>query len=312
MDNFNRETTVYLIVLFTAGALWGLSMPLMQIAVSEGYRHLGLIFWQMVIMALLFGLVQIVRGKSVPLSRPALWVYLVIALLGSLLPATALYEAARHLPAGLLSILIAFVPLITFPMAILARTDEFDWKRFGGLVFGLFGVAMIVLPESSLPDPAKAIFVLLALIGSFFYACEANYVAKWGTAGLDPVEVILGSSVIGIVIVGPAAMWSGDFIDPRTTWNAPEYALVILSLVSGIAYAGYVWLISKAGAVFAAQAGYLITGFGVLWSIVLLSETYSIWVWGALVVVMAGVFLVQPRQEHTLAQTEESDQTPFL
>ena len=284
-------------------------MPLMQITVSEGYRHLGLIFWQLVIMSLFFGSVQMIRGKPLPLSLSALQVYLIIALLGSTLPAAALYEAARHLPAGLLSILIAFVPLITFPMAILVRTDKFDWKRFGGLVLGLLGVAMIVLPETSLPDPAKVVFVPLALIGSFFYACEANYVAKWGTAGLDPVEVVLGSSLVGALIVGPMAVWSGDFIDPRTPWNAPEYALIILSLVSGLAYAGYVWLLSQAGAVFASQAGYLITGFGVLWSILILSESYSPWVWGALVVVMGGVFLVQPRQEQMLAETEESDQT---
>ncbi len=309
MGNVQPQTALYITVLFAAGGLWGLSMPLMQITVSEGYRHLGLIFWQLIIMAMFFGLVQLIRRKALPLTRSSCWVYLVIALLGSILPAIALYEAARHLPAGLLSILIAFVPLITFPMAILVRTDEFDWKRFGGLVLGLFGVALIVLPETSLPDPAKVIFVPLALVGPFFYACEANYVAKWGTAGLDPVEVILGSSLIGALIVGPVAIWSGDFIDPRTEWHAPEYALIVLSLVSGLAYAGYVWLLSKAGAVFASQAGYLITGFGVLWSILILSESYSPWVWGALVVVMGGVFLVQPRQEQVLAETEESDQT---
>ena len=51
----------------------------------------------------------------------------------------------------------------------------------------------------------------------------------------------------------------------------------------------------KAGAVFAAQVSYLVTGTGLLWSMAILGERYSLWVWGALAVVFAGLFLVQPR-----------------
>ena len=50
-------------------------------------------------------------------------------------------------------------------------------------------------------------------------------------------------------------------------------------LVSGVlnvlAYSGYVWLVGRAGSVFASQIAYLVTGFGVLWSMALLGERYS-------------------------------------
>ncbi|NNJ68829.1 MAG: EamA/RhaT family transporter, partial [Boseongicola sp.] len=44
------------------GAGWGATQPLAKIAVSEGYRHIGLVFWQLAIGALVMGLIQTVRG----------------------------------------------------------------------------------------------------------------------------------------------------------------------------------------------------------------------------------------------------------
>jgi hypothetical protein len=59
---------------------------------------------------------------------------------------------------------------------------------------------------------------------------------------------------------------TGHFIDPRGPWGAPEAAIVLSSLVHAGVYAGYVWMVGRAGAVFAAQVSYLVTPFGVLWA----------------------------------------------
>jgi drug/metabolite transporter (DMT)-like permease len=40
-----------------------------------------------------------------------------------------------------------------------------------------------------------------------------------------------------------------------------------------VVYAGYVWLVGRAGAVFAAQVAYLVTLFGVFWAMLILGET---------------------------------------
>ena len=68
-----------------------------------------------------------------------------------------------------------------------------------------------------------------------------------------------------------------------------------MSMLGSFAYGGYIWLIARTGPIFAAQISYLITGFGVVWSMLLLGERYSGWVWLALVLIMAGLFLVRPR-----------------
>jgi drug/metabolite transporter (DMT)-like permease len=64
-----------------------------------------------------------------------------------------------------------------------------------------------------------------------------------------------------------------------------------------MAYSSYVWLAARAGAVFASQTSYIVTGTGVLWAMVLLNETYSAFVWGALALMLLGLALVQPREK---------------
>jgi drug/metabolite transporter (DMT)-like permease len=289
--------------LLLLGAGWGATQTLSKIAVSTGHQPLGLIFWQLVIGVVLLGAIQVVRGRRLSLHRRALGLYLVIAMVGTLLPNSASYAAAVHLPAGILSITIALVPMMAFPLALLLRVDRFGWGRLAGLGLGLTGVALIAAPEASLPEPAMVAWLPLALVAPFFYAVEGNYVAKWGTAGCGAIEVLLGASTLGAVIVLPLAIASGQWIDPRAGIGAPEAALIASSAIHALAYTGYVWVIGRAGAVFAAQVAYLVTGTGVLWAMALLGESYSGWVWLALAAMLAGLFLVQPRPRDAIAAT---------
>jgi drug/metabolite transporter (DMT)-like permease len=288
-------------LLLVIGAGWGATLPLAKIAVSTGHGPLGLIFWQLVIAALILGAVQFWRRRALPMGRGPLLVYLVIALTGTLLPNSASYVAARHLPAGILSIAIASVPMMALPMALALGIDRFGWGRLAGLALGLLGVVLIALPEASLPGPGMTGWLLLALVAPFFYAVEGNYVARWGTAGCGAIQALLGASLLGAALAAPLALASGQWIDPREGLGRAEAALILSSTIHALAYAGYVWLIGRSGAVFAAQVSYIVTGTGVLWAMTFLGERYSGWVWLALAAVMAGLFLVQPRPKDTLA-----------
>lgn len=287
--------------LLIIGAGWGITSPLSKIAVSTGHQPLGLVFWQMVIGAVLLGAIVFVRGGRLALGRRQITLYLAIAFLGTILPNTASYRAAAHLPAGVMSIVIAMVPMFAFPIALALGQDRFSIARVVGLGLGLGGVALLVGPEASLPDRAMVAFIPLALIAPFFYGLEGNFVGKFGTAGLDPIEVLFGASVFGAVLSFPLALGFGHWLNPLGGFGAPESALVLSSIVHALVYAGYVWLVGRAGAVFAAQVSYLVTIFGVGWAMLILDEAYSGYIWGALGLMLLGMFLVQPRDREELA-----------
>lgn len=287
--------------LLIMGAGWGITSPLSKIAVSTGHQPLGLVFWQMVIGAVLLGAIVFVRGGGLALGRRQITLYLAIAFLGTILPNAASYRAAAHLPAGVMSIVIAMVPMFAFPIALALGQDRFSIARVVGLGLGLGGVALLVGPEASLPDRAMVAFIPLALIAPFFYGLEGNFVGKFGTAGLDPIEVLFGASVFGAVLSFPLALGFGHWLNPLGGFGAPESALVLSSIVHALVYAGYVWLVGRAGAVFAAQVSYLVTIFGVGWAMLILDEAYSGYIWGALGLMLLGMFLVQPRDREELA-----------
>ncbi|WP_232820655.1 DMT family transporter [Thalassobius sp. I31.1] len=283
------------LVLLGCGMVWGLSFPLNKIAVSEGYRDFGIIFWNQFICAALLSLICWQRGVWPGFKRDQIRLYLAVMLCGTLLPNWASYTASVYLPAGVVALLISLVPMFAFPIALALGSEKFNWRRFAGLLTGMAAVLLIAGPEASLPDRAMVVFVPLALIAPFLYGLESNLVAKWGDTGEGPVRVLLGASILGSIASLPIALMTGTFITPPTTWAAPDFAIVMASLINVIAYTGYVWLVGRAGAVFSAQVAYIVTASGLLWSMLLLSESYSSYIWIALALMMAGLFLVQPR-----------------
>ena len=286
----------FVAVLIFLGVGWGSTQSLGKIATSTGHQPFGLIFWQLVIGAFVLGAVSLVRGRGMVFSRPAFVFYLVIAVIGTLIPNATFYASVVHLPAGIMSILISTVPLLAFPMALALGLDRFTAGRLAGLALGLVGVALIASPGGASGGAVSIGWLMVAMVGPLFYAMEANYVARGGTAGMDAVQAMFGVSVVGATLALPIALMTGQWVDPFPMGPA-EWALVASSTVHAVVYASYVWLASKAGSVFASQTAYLVTGSGVIWAMLLLGERFSPVVWAALVVMLAGVALVQPRRK---------------
>jgi drug/metabolite transporter (DMT)-like permease len=277
------------------GALWGMTIPLTRVAVSTGHDPVGLIFWQLLIATLALGLLTYGRGKRLPLGRAYWGLFVIVSLIGTLIPNSFSYRAAVHLPAGIMALVIAMVPMFAMPIALGLGLERPRLVRFVGVALGAVAVAMIVGPDASLPAGVAALWVAVALIAPLCYGMEGNYLAWKGTRGLDPVEVLFGASLFGLVFVTPLALTGGRFVSMTDGLGAAEFAVLASGLLHAVAYAGYVYLVGRAGSVFASQVAYLVTAFGVVWSMLLLGERYSLWVWVAFALMFVGMALVQPR-----------------
>ncbi|MEP3637572.1 MAG: DMT family transporter [Paracoccaceae bacterium] len=301
-----KPPVLYLGVLALLGAGWGLTVPLTKIAVSTGYQHFGLIFWQMTIGAVVMSLCATCLGKRLPNGRTQWAVCLFIALIGSVLPNSASYMAAVHLPAGVMSILLSMIPIWAFPIALMLSLDGFEWRRFAGLLIGLSAVLLLVLPNAELNSTIPVLWIMVGLISGLFYAFEGNYVSKWGIAGMDPIQLLWGASIVGSVITLPLALATGQWISPLPPYGSPDLAQFASSTIHVLVYVGYVWLVSNAGPVFAVQISYLVTLFGVFWASLILGESYPALVWVALALMILGMTLVQPRNKRPALDTAGS------
>ena len=290
-----RERVALGLILALIGVGWGSTQPLGKIAASTGHPPFGLIFWQLVVCVLVLGAITLARGKRLPLTRRTLEFYVVVAFLGTLVPNYTFYVSVARLPSGIMSILIAAVPMLAFPMAMALGVDRFSLRRGAGILLGMAGVALIALPGASLPDPAMVAFLPLALIGPLFYAMENTYVAMRGTAGMDPVQAMLGASLAGLIFCVPVMLVMGHWFPMPLSPGRAEWALIGMSALHALLYAGFVWLAVKTGPVFASQSAYITTASGLIWAMVLLGERFSAFVWVAAGLMLAGMMLVQPR-----------------
>ncbi len=289
------ETWLYM-PLAVIGATWGLTIPAMKVAVDSGYPVSGVLFWQVLLASMVAFLLFLPKRRAIPVTRRrvALWTW--IMAFGSVLPGFISYTAAGHLPAGVMAITIAMVPIFIMPIAILTGHEVFKPKRVLGVLMGALAIFLLIGPDTSLPDPSKAGFVLLALLSPVFYAFEDNFIAYFGLDGLTPIETLLGSALLGVFIMSGVVISQGTFIPIwQGGFSMADWAIVVVGLTTGVAYAGFIWIIGQTGPVFAGQVAYLVTMFGVLWSVVLLGETYSGYIWAAFGVMMFGMFLVRPR-----------------
>lgn len=296
-----RSSLGLLVVMLALGAGWGLTMPMSKLSVSTGRLPFGILFWQLLISAATLGIVQALRRRPLPMDRNAMPVYVIIALVGTLIPSGSALLAYRHLPAGIMSILVSTVPMVVFAMALALGGDRFSWGRFGGLALGLAGVVLLTAPQGGLAAGTAGLWVLVALVAPAMYALEVIYVGHWGTRGLGPTQVMLGASLVGAALALALALVTGQFFVPLPPFGPADWAIVVGAVINAFAYTTYVWLVGHAGSTFAAQSSYLVTGFGVVWAMALLGESYSGWTWVALVAVLSGVALVQPRPRRSLS-----------
>ncbi len=279
------------------GITWGGVFTLSKVALSTGHHPLGLLLWQVVIGTVLSGIILAIRGKLNCISRSAFLLFFGVAVLGTVFPNYISFRATQQLPVGIIVLIIALVPLFALPMALLAGFEKFEAKRFAGIGIGAIAVALIVGPEASLPDASKIGFVFLAILVPFAYASEGTFLTWIGDKGLDPFQILFGANLIGVLLTAPLAFASGQYLSPFGPWDTAHWAIVFNAVANWVAYVAYVWLIKKAGPVFAAQVSYLVTGFGIIWAMVILGETYSAYIWSALALMMVGLFLVQPKNK---------------
>lgn len=293
-DRGISQSKINWLLLLLFGVCWGLTIPLSKVATSTGHQPIGLIFWQLLITVVILVVPTMVRKLPMPLSTRHLSYYFGIALIGTLIPGTFSFWSYAYLPAGIVAIVIAMVPMFAFAIALMLGQEIFRYQRLTGIFLGVFALMLIALPKASLPENVGMALLILPLVTAIAYGAEGSFISKFDPNDTNPITSLLVASVLGIFVAAPIAFFRGDFVDLSGTWGKAEVALVCGSALHGVTYAGFIWLIKRAGPVFSSQIAYIVTLAAVFISWLFLNETYAWTIWFALVLMVAGLWLVQP------------------
>ena len=284
----------YVLLLFV-GVFWGSTFALTRLALGDGDHPVGLAFWQAFGGALVLLPIACSRFGG-GLHRRHWRHYLMVAVCGTAVPGIVYFYAAAEVPTGVLSMTVALVPIFTCAGAWFARVDPFAVKPALGVALGLVAVWLIIGPENALPDPSLAAWVVFALIAPVFYTFENLYVGYKVPPEVNTISLLAGALLIASVLTLPVAVAVDGFVLPWQMSGEALGALALLVVVSAVAYLAFLALVRLSGAVFASLTTYLITLAGVVWGMLLFGERHSLWIWAAVVLLVAGMVLVTPRR----------------
>lgn len=291
-----RSPLVPLALLFMIGALWGSFYSLIKTGVTAGLTPSAYMFWFALGAGSVLFVIARVRGSRPPLNRAYFRYCAVVGLVRFALANVVFYAVQAHLPVGLMSVVMAMVPIFTYALALLTRLESVAWLRAAGILAGFAGVVLIVAPEGSLPDPALVPWVLAGLVAPFLHALGYVLLSERSRPdNADSLALGFGTLYAAALWTLPYALASGEF-----RWVAPPFSDGELALLAHMVLAGFNFyaifeLIRISGPTYMSQANFLSVGFSVAFGYLLWGESNSPFVWAAMGLILAGVGLVNTR-----------------
>ena len=284
------------LILIILGLGWGLSFTLGKIAITAGGTPIGLTFWQSLFSGLILLAYVFFRHGKIIIPKIMFLPIVIITFLSVVIPNIIFYACVEHLDAGVLSISVSVIPLFTYLIAMGLRMDKFKVRRVIGLITGFCALLILILPENSLPDKKDIPWVLLALNCALCYALENIYIDRLALQNFGPIRLVCAVSFVSAIITFLLSLVMDQFFILQPTNLYLFISTLGLGFISATAYSIFIYLIGRAGSVFSSQVGYLVTFFGVVWGIIILGESHSVFVWISLAMIMMGISLVQPKQ----------------
>tara|TARA_B100001057_G_scaffold466305_1_gene523303 strand:- start:64 stop:969 length:906 start_codon:yes stop_codon:yes gene_type:complete len=282
--------------LLSMGTAWGLSFSLAKIAVENGAKPFGIAQFQMMLAGIALLVITLMRKKSIRDIFGKFGFIFVVAMLGAAIPSVLFYFAAQQAPAGVISITVALIPIMTYALSLPLKLENFSFRRSVGLIFGIIAICFIALPQNSLPNREALPWVLIACLSSVCYAIENIILSFKSAIIVGPIRLAMGMNLIAAITLFPISLLTNSLFVPSLPPSTVDFAVIGLGVITAVTYTMFVISVTKFGSVFSSQVGYLVTLTGVFWGILIFNESHSIWIWLSLATMICGLALVNPRK----------------
>jgi len=282
------------LLVLAAGCIFGLGPALGRMAAQHEIPALGLVVWANTFGAVLCLAVSITRHGIPRITLRDLGFFLFWAIVLGCLYQLFTVIIARHVEASLISLVGSTRGFMVFLLAALLSLERPSLRRFLGLGLGFSAIAVVLLQGGG--DVDAEFFWLVAAVVLPFLLSLHTLIMAWRPESVDAtaaVGIMLG---LAAVLMAPLAVAEGALFLPAAAPGMREVIVLVLGASSAVALVLALRLVSMAGPVFASQMAYSQTLAGIAWGMLLLGEQLSALAWGALALVIASFWLVEPRR----------------
>lgn len=292
---------VSLSLLLLLGTVWGTGYSIARFAMTNGVPPLGYSFWQSLGPAIIIGIISMCGPRSLTFSVSRTRFYLTTGLTGIVIPNTAMYFAAPHLPAGILAMIVNTVPIIAYPMALIARIEKFDWSRMAGIMLALLGLMLIILPATSLPSPEMVPWAVSTLITPLSFAFCSIYIARCRPEGSDSMTLSAGMLIFSSLMLLPLVVSTHSFYWFNFPLAMPDWVVLLEIVLSSIGYVLFFQLIKVAGPVYYSLVDTIVVITGLVWGRVIFNEQLNNWTFAAVFLIVMALLLVTRHQRYRVS-----------
>jgi drug/metabolite transporter (DMT)-like permease len=277
-------------LLILLSALWGSVFLLVKYALRD-FSAVEVAFFQALIGALgLFVIVSFQGGAARAklgdiLRRPAQ--ALLLGALAIAAPFMLIALGELTVPSGLAGVLVSTTPMFVALFApLIDSAMEINRRQGVGLAVGLLGVALVVGAHfiGSLGQLVGA----LALIGAAASGALSSFVVKllYKDRGVPASTTSFFALSVGALLTLPVAVITAPRELPGTRAVLAVIALGLLG--TAVAFMLYYRLIDNIGEERASLSNYLTPAFALLYGVLLLGETLTVWAVIGLVLIISG------------------------
>jgi drug/metabolite transporter (DMT)-like permease len=284
-------------LLLMIGGLWGFFFILIKNTVTSGIHPTAYVFWFCLGSGLVVLIIGLLRGRRPPMSKRHLIYYFRAAALRFTIANAILYAAQGKLPVGVMAVIMAFTPIFTHLVSLIAGVEKLAWQRLWGILFGFVGVLIIVVPKASLPDPSLTIWVLIGFGTPLLHGLAYVFLSDSNRPpDIDSLQLATGTLLAAAAMALPISLVIGEFYILAPPFTNGELTMILHFVLAGFNFYGVFELLRIAGPTYMSQSSFLSVIFGVFFGIVLLGEQHSLYIWVAIALILGGVALVNARR----------------
>jgi len=287
----NSHLGPFAMLLFGA-AIYSMTFSLNRIVITEGIPVFAFVFWQSLGAALLAFVVAVATRQRPSLRRKDLRFYLLLGTFGTAVPITLLAFAAPKVPAGAIALCLTLEPILTYVIAVLFRIDHVRLLRIAGILVGLAGILLVLLPRQSLPEPGMAPWLLMAFGAPLCWALSNVYIAILRPPESRPIPLTCGKFFAAAVLMLPVMAVTDNWWTFDATMTDGDWALIGTIVIGAIFLVLTFEIIRIAGPVFLSTYGYFGTLMGLGWAALYFGEVPNPWIGAAIALLFLGLFLV--------------------
>ncbi len=285
------QQLVYVFAVIVQGTAWGAQFAMLKLAAEGGYGELTVLVMAMFLVSACYVVVLVARRSLFRLTARSLEFFAITGLLGYALPLAAVLHAAPHLPAGVITLIVCFTPMVSIVVALLARTERVSRTRLAAVALGVAAAVMVLAPQLSLPGLGVLEWMLLVGFVPLCYGVESIYIDRRWPEGLDIWQVGFGEAAAALILVAPLLIVAGEPW-PGLAWTTAGMGIVLFSLIGLVEIVLYFWLISRTGGVLVNFSVFVSLFAGIAWGMIIFGERHDTMVWGAAALVLAAMALL--------------------